>query len=85
MRLNQEHLENAISELEKWLVTSTIELIKVPVFKKRIEDEIKVEKNKEKLDQLMGMLKNNDMQVKGHTESIENVSEILKEVYKLRK
>ena len=85
MKLNQEHLEDAISELEKGLVTSTIELIKVPVFKKRIEEEIKVEKDKEKLEQLKGMLENNNLQVKGHSESIDNVEQILTEVYKLRK
>lgn len=85
MDINQKHLEEAISELEKGYVTSMIELIKVPVFKKRIVEELKTEKDSDKINQLEGMLKNNDMQVKGHSESIENVTEILKEVYKLRK
>lgn len=84
MNLNKEHLENAISELEKWAVMSTIELIKIPVFKKRIEDEIKNCKDEKRVIELQKTLEMNETNQKGHIESLENLEEILKEVYKLR-
>ena len=86
IELNQKHLEDAISELEKWLVTSTIELIKIPVFRKAIEKDLK-DKNisKERKKNLESTLEMNKTNEKGHRESIDNVTEILKEVYKLRK
>ena len=84
--LNQEHLENAISELEKGYVTSTIELIKIPVFRKSIEKDLaKKDITKERKKSLEDTLELNKKNEEGHKESLENVEAILNEVYKLRK
>ena len=86
LEINQEHLEEAISELEKGYVQSVIELIKIPVFKGVIQKDIDSDKtSKEKKKQLEWTLEMNDKSKAGHEESIENLEIILQEVYKLRK
>ena len=84
MKLNKDHLDFAISELEKWAVTSTIELIKVPVFEKRIKEELKDCKDEERAKELKRALEMNKVSEKSHKESLENLELILEEVYKLR-
>ena len=86
MEINQEHLEDAISELEKGYVASTIELIKIPVFRKAIEkDLVKKGINDARKKNLNDTLEMNKKNEEWHKESIENVELILNEVYKLRK
>jgi len=86
MELNQEHLEAEISSLEKGLVTSTIELIKIPVYKKVIEKDLKrkglSDERKKNLENTLDM---NEKSKEWHIESLQSVEAILKEVYKLRK
>lgn len=85
MELNQKFLEKEIESLEEWFVKSTIELIKWPIFVKQIEEEIKVCKDEEKQKTLSWLLENNKTQAKWHQESLDNIENILDEVYKLRK
>lgn len=85
LEINKQHLEEEISSLEKGYVQSLITLIKVPVFNKRIDEDIKKEKDAKKIRQLEDAKDLNLIQSKGHQESIINTEEILKEVYKLRK
>lgn len=85
MEVNQEHLKNAISDLEKGYVDSLISLIKVPVFNKRIRDDLKTEKDKNKIKELNNVFETNQMQEKAHKESIENLEEIITEAKKLLK
>ena len=86
MEINQEHLEAAISELEKGYVTSVIELIKIPVFRKAIEKDLaKKDITKDRKKNLENTLESNKKNEEWHKESMENVEAILTEVYKLRK
>lgn len=86
IEINQEHLEDAISDLEKGYVSSIIELIKIPVFRKAIKKDLRstktTEEKKKQLEQTLDMNKLNEA---GHKESIANTEAILTEVYKLRK
>ncbi len=85
LEINQKHLEDAISELEKWYVQSKIELIKIPVFEKVIQKDIdNKDTSEEKRKQLKWTLETNKRSKQGHEESIENLELILEEVYKLR-
>lgn len=84
MKLNKKFLEEAIETLEKSYVTSTIELIKLPVFLEQIEKEMEVTKDKIKKEQLKNMVENNSLQAKWHKESLENLEKILEKVYLLR-
>lgn len=84
MKLNEKFLEEAIENLEKSYVTSTIELIKLPVFLEQIEKEMEVTKDKTKKEQLKNMVENNSLQAKWHRESLENLEKILEKVYLLR-
>ena len=85
MELNQKFLEEQIEILEKGYVTSTIELIKLPIFVWQIEKELKATKNKDKLKGLNDLLENNSLQKKWHEENLENIEAILEKVYLLRK
>lgn len=85
MELNRKFLEEAIETLEKSYVTSTIELIKLPVFMKQIKKELKKTEDEKKREQLGQMVANNEMQAKWHKESLENLDMILEKVYLLRK
>lgn len=82
MNLNQELLEKQILDLENGLVTSHIELIKIPVFNDLIEKELEHSEQKEELEKI---LDNNKKQYKAHKESIVNLEKILNQVYLLRK
>lgn len=83
--INQKLLEQQIEVLENSLITSKIELIKLPIFLNQIQKELDNTKDEEKRKELERLLENNKIQAKWHTESIENVEEILKQVYLLRK
>jgi len=86
MEINQAHLEAEISSLEKWYVTSLIELIKIPVYKKTIEKDLaKKDNNEERIKNLENTLEMNKKAKDWHEESSISVEAILKEVYKLRK
>lgn len=86
IQINQEHLETEISSLEKGYVTSVVELIKIPVFNKVIQDEIDDKETTEaKREELTKMIVTNETNAAWHKESLENVEAILTEVYKLRK
>ena len=86
IELNQKHLEDAISELERGYVVSTIELIKIPVYKKVIEKDMNAEWVTEKrVTELQNTLDLNQKSAIWHKESVRNVEAILKKVYKLRK
>lgn len=85
LEINQQHLEDEISSLEKGYVQSLVALIKVPVFNKRIDADLEKEKDAKKRKQLEDAKEMNLIQSKGHQESLENIEEILTEVYKLRK
>lgn len=86
MKINQKHLANAISELEKWYVTSIVELVKLPVFNELIENELTdATLDKVKREELERMLESNKKQATAHTESMSNLEQILGELYKKRK
>lgn len=85
MELNQRHLEDVIDNLEKGYVTSKVELIKLPIFLKQIKKELRKKTlDDAKRKQLEWMIDNNKIQAKWHIESMENIEQILTEVYKLR-
>lgn len=85
MEINQEHLKAEIDKLEAAYVMSTLELIKVPVYNKRIEEDLAVTKDKERIKNLKQMKENNETQGKGHKESLQNLEEIITEAKKLIK
>lgn len=85
MELNQKFVEEQIEILEKWYVTSVIELIKLPIFVKQIKKELRKTENQEKKDWLEHLLENNATQKKWHEENLENIEAILEKVYLLRK
>lgn len=85
MELNQKFLEEQIEILEKWYVTSIIELIKLPIFVEQIEKELKLDIDDEKRKWLEHLLDNNATQEKWHKENLENIEKILEKVYLLRK
>lgn len=84
MELNQKFLDEQIEIFEKGYVTSIVELIKLPIFVKQIEKELQV-CDEEKKKQLETILENNKIQEKGHKENLENIEEILKQIYLLKK
>ena len=82
--VNQRHLATAISDLEKGYVDSVIALIKIPVFNKLIDTDLKKATGAKKKE-LENAKEMNIMQGKAHEESIESLNLIIKEVKKLRK
>lgn len=84
MELNQKFLDEQIEIFEKGYVTSIVELIKLPIFVKQIEKELEV-CDEEKKKQLETILENNKIQEKGHKENLENIEQILKQIYLLKK
>lgn len=85
MDINQKHLLDKIDELEKSYVDSLIELIKVPVFNKRIEEDMKATKDKDRIKALEETKEKNKLQERGHKESLKNLEEIITEAKKLIK
>lgn len=84
MELNQKFLDEQIEIFEKGYVASIVELIKLPIFVKQIEKELEV-CDEEKKKQLETILENNKIQEKGHKENLENIEQILKQIYLLKK
>lgn len=75
--LNQQFLKEEIENLEKAYVQSAISLIKVPVFNKRIEEDMKATKDKNRIKSLEDAREQNITLAKGHQESIESLEEII--------
>lgn len=84
IEINQKALEEEIYSLEKGYVISKIALIKSKTFINQINKELETTTNKVRRKELENLIGNNEMQNKWHIESLENVENILNEVYQLR-
>lgn len=83
--INQDFLKEEIAKLEKGYVESMISLIKVPVFIKRINEELETVKDETKIKALKDAIETNLFSKKGHEESLVSYEEIITEARKLLK